>query len=94
MKFLANVLAPTSSPTATYHRHRLFPSALLMAYAATSTLTTTLVNSQCTLCEDGSAVGPTLNIGSATCAVIDSAIGSSALDSSVCIDAQLEGFEL
>jgi hypothetical protein len=83
-------------PTATYHRHRLLPSAsaLLLGYAATSTLTTTLVNSQqCTLCEDGSAVDPSLNIGSATCTEIDMAINATALGSPTCIDAQLEGYK-
>jgi hypothetical protein len=80
-------------PTATYHRHRLLPSASVLLLGVAATLTTTLVNSQCTLCEDGSAVDPNGTIGSATCVQIDEASASTALDSTLCIEAQLEGYK-
>jgi hypothetical protein len=74
-------------PTATYHR-RLLPSALLLGYAAT------LVNSQCTLCEDGSEVDPEGTIsGMLTCTVLAGVlVGDTATNSTTCIDAQLQGY--
>jgi hypothetical protein len=71
-------------PTATYHR-RLLPSALLLGYAAT------LVDSQCTLCEDGSAITGGM-IGMTPCADIDSVIGATDPTSTTCIDVQLQGY--
>jgi hypothetical protein len=75
-------------PIATTHRRLLLPSAaLLLGYAAVN------VNSQqCTLCEDGSPIDPNGMIGSTPCADIDSVIGATPVNSTTCVDAQLQGY--
>jgi hypothetical protein len=74
-------------PIAT-NRRLLLPSALLLGYAATLTL----VDSQCTLCEDGSPIDPNGMIGGTPCADIDSVIGLTPTNSTTCVEAQLQGY--
>jgi hypothetical protein len=69
--------------------HRLLPSALLLGCAATLLA---VVDSQCTLCQDGSAIDPTGMIGGTSCTDIDSVIGATEPTSSTCIEAQLQGY--
>ena len=81
----------------TTHRNLLLPSSaaallLLGGYAPGSVTLVQAQQQQCTLCQDGSPIDPNGMIGGTSCTGIDSVIGATPVNSTTCVEAQLQGY--